>query len=84
MNYDGKTQRYFNDVVARYENRFINDQLGLNAMIGASQERYYQHNFQATKYDLIDYSLNVINGATGDPVHLDQVLNGLCDLSSDV
>ena len=35
-------------------------------MIGASQERYYQHNFQATKYDLIDYSLNVINGATGD------------------
>ena len=28
MNYDGKTQRYFNDVVARYENRFINDQLG--------------------------------------------------------
>ena len=66
MNYDGKTQRYFNDVVARYENRFINDQLGLNAMIGASQERYYQHNFQATKYDLIDYSLNVINGATGD------------------
>lgn len=66
MNYDGKTQRYFNDVVARYENRFINDQLGLNAMIGASQERYYQHNFQATKYDLIDYSLDVINGATGD------------------
>ena len=35
-------------------------------MIGAGQERYYQHNFQATKYDLIDYSLNVINGATGD------------------
>lgn len=66
MNYDGKTQRYFNDIVARYENSFINGQLGLNAMIGASQEKYYQHNFQATKYDLIDYSLNVINGATGD------------------
>ncbi|MCR8895062.1 TonB-dependent receptor [Bacteroides sp. ET336] len=66
MNYDGKTQRYFNDVVARYENRFVNDQLGLNAMIGASQEKYYSHNFQATKYDLIDYSLWVINGATGD------------------
>ena len=66
MNYDGKTQRYFNDVVARYENRFVNDQLGLNAMIGASQEKYYSHNFQASKYDLIDYSLWVINGATGD------------------
>lgn len=66
MNYDGKTQRYFNDIVARYENRFVNDKLGLNAMIGASQERYYTHNFKATKYDLIDYSLNVINGATGE------------------
>lgn len=66
MNYDGKTQRYFNDIVAKYENRFINDKLGLNAMLGASQEKYYTHNFQATKYDLIDYSLNVINGATGE------------------
>lgn len=65
-NYDGKTQRFFGDVVARYESRFANDRLGLNAMIGASQERYYTHNFSASKYDLIDLSLNVMNAAIGD------------------
>lgn len=65
-NYDGKTQRFFGDVVARYESRFVNDRLGLNAMIGASQEKYYTHNFSASKYDLIDLSLNVMNAAIGD------------------
>lgn len=38
MNYDGKIDRFFNDVVARYETRLINDALGINAMLGASQE----------------------------------------------
>ena len=65
-NYDGKTQRFFGDVVARYESRFLKDRLGLNAMIGASQERYYTHNFSASKYDLIDLSLNVMNAAIGE------------------
>ena len=65
-NYDGKTQRFFGDVVARYESRFANDRLGLNAMLGASQERYYTHNFSASKYDLIDLSLNVMNAAIGE------------------
>ena len=45
MNYDGKTERFFGDVVARYEKRFMNDRLGLNAMIGASQEMYRSKNF---------------------------------------
>ena len=57
MNYDGKTERFFGDVVARYEKRFMNDRLGLNAMIGASQEMYRSKNFSATKYDMIDLSL---------------------------
>ena len=66
MNYDGKTERFFGDVVARYEKRFMNDRLGLNAMIGASQEMYRSKNFSATKYDMIDLSLNVIDAAIGD------------------
>lgn len=66
VNYDGKTQRYFNDVVARYEDRFFNNRLGINTMLGASQEKYYSHNFQAKKHDLIDDNLSVINGATGE------------------
>lgn len=66
MNYDGKTERFFGDVVARYEKRFMNDRLGLNAMVGASQEMYRSKNFSATKYDMIDLSLNVIDAAIGD------------------
>lgn len=66
MNYDGKIDRFFNDVVARYETRLINDALGINAMLGASQEKYRSHNFKATKYDMIDTSLGVLNGAIGD------------------
>jgi TonB-dependent starch-binding outer membrane protein SusC len=66
MNYDGKIDRFFNDVVARYETRLINYALGINAMLGASQEKYRSHNFKATKYDMIDTSLGVLNGAIGD------------------
>lgn len=65
-NYDGKVERYFNDVVLRYDTKLFNDNLGLNFMAGASQELYRSKNFSATKYDLIDLSLGVINGATGD------------------
>ena len=66
MNYDGKVERFFGDVVLRYEKRLANDRLGLNAMVGASQEMYRSRNFSATKYDMIDLSLNVINAAIGD------------------
>jgi TonB-dependent starch-binding outer membrane protein SusC len=65
-NNDAKVERYFNDVVARYENKFLKDQLTFNAMVGASQELYRSKNFGATKYDLIDLSMDVINGATGE------------------
>ncbi|MGL4520455.1 MAG: SusC/RagA family TonB-linked outer membrane protein [Phocaeicola sp.] len=66
MNYNGKIERYFNDVVARYDVNLANDRLSVNTMVGASQELYRSKNFSATKYDLIDNSLGVINGATGD------------------
>ena len=65
-NSDEKIERFFNDVTARYENRFFDDRFGLNAMVGASQEKYQQHKFSAGKYDMIDTSLGVINGAVGD------------------
>ena len=65
-NYNGKTERFFGDIVARYENRFIDNRLGLTAMVGASQELYRTGNFSATKYDMIDLSLNVLDAAIGD------------------
>ena len=62
----------------------MNDRLGLNAMIGASQEMYRSKNF-ATKYDMIDLSLNVIDAAIGDATASRfKHRNGLCVLSSDV
>lgn len=66
MNHNGKVKRFFNDVVARYENRYLNDRFGLNAMIGASQEKYRSYSFNARKYDMVDNSLNVIDGAVGE------------------
>lgn len=66
MNYNGKIERYFSDAVLRYDSKFLNNKLGLNFMVGASQELYRSKNFSATKYDLIDLNLGVINGATGE------------------
>ena len=65
-NSNEKIERYFNDVTARYETRLINDKFGITAMVGASQEKYSMHKFSAGKYDMIDPSLGVINGAIGD------------------
>lgn len=65
-NYDGKLERYFGDVVLRYNTKLINNKLDLNVMVGGSQELYREKNFDARKYDLIDLSLNSINAATGD------------------
>ncbi|MBD9166029.1 MAG: TonB-dependent receptor [Parabacteroides johnsonii] len=65
-NYNGKTERFFGDIVARYEKRFIDDHLGMTAMVGASQELYRTGNFSATKYDMIDLGLNVLDAAIGD------------------
>lgn len=60
-----KQERNFMDIVARYENKFM-DKLDLNVMGGASQEQYGWQWFSATKLDLVDPGLGVINGAVGD------------------
>ncbi len=65
-NYDGKVERYFGDIVLRYNNKFVNNRLDFNIMVGASQELYREKNFDARKYDLIDLGLSSINAATGD------------------
>ncbi len=65
-NYNGKTERALGDVVAQYETRLVDDRLGLTALLGASQERYRTSYFSATKYDLVDLSLNALDAAIGD------------------
>lgn len=65
-NYDGKVQRYFDDITARYENKMFDDKLSFSIMAGASSELYRSKNFSASKYDLVDLSLDVLNAATGD------------------
>jgi TonB-linked SusC/RagA family outer membrane protein len=65
-NKDSKIIRHFGDVVARYENRFLDDRLDFGVMAGASQEQYLTKNFSTTKYDLIDENLTAIDAATGD------------------
>lgn len=65
-NYNEKTFRHFMDATARYERNFFNDRLSTNLMVGASQEQYKRQYFSATRKDLIDPSLGVIDGAIGE------------------
>lgn len=65
-NYDGKVERYFNDLVARYDTKLFNNQLTVNAMLGVSNELYRSKSFTATKMDLIDLGLDAMSAATGD------------------
>lgn len=65
-NYNGKTERYFNDVVARYNHKFFNDQLDFTVMAGASQEMYRSYSFNASRKGLLDLSLNTLSAATGE------------------
>ncbi|MGL5919411.1 MAG: SusC/RagA family TonB-linked outer membrane protein, partial [Bacteroidales bacterium] len=65
-NYNRKIERIFMDGLIRYENRFFKNKLDLNAMLGASQEMRRDRSFDARRYDWIDPSVDVINGATGE------------------
>jgi len=60
-----KIERYFNDAVLRYENKFFKKNLAMNFMLGASQELYRSKDINVTKQDLIDLSMSVLDGATG-------------------
>lgn len=61
-----KIERIFMDAVIRYENKFFNNKLDLNILAGASQEMRRDRSFSAQKYDWIDSSVDVIDGATGE------------------
>ena len=65
-NYDRKIERMFMDATVRYENSFIDNNLDLSVLLGASQEMRRDRSFSAQKYDWIDSSVDVINGATGE------------------
>lgn len=65
LNRSSKTSRKYWDALARYQHSF-GKSLNLNVMAGTSQEYYKSSWFQATKYDLADPSLTVINAATVD------------------
>lgn len=67
-NYNRKIERMFMDGVVRYENKFFNNKFSLNALLGASQEMRRDRNFSAQKYDWIDPSVDVIDGATSDAI----------------
>lgn len=66
QNSNRKIERFFMDGVIRYDNKFFNKKLDLNAMVGTSQEMRRDRQFIATKYDWIDSSVDVIDGATGE------------------
>ncbi len=61
-----RTTRNFMDGIARYENKFFDDKFDLNVMLGASQEQWEERNTKASKYDLLDPALDVLDGAIGD------------------
>ena len=63
---DSKIERYFNDLVARYDTKMFKSNLAIGAMAGLSNELYRSKNFSATRQDLTDLSMDVINGATGE------------------
>ena len=64
--YDGKVERYFNDLVARYDTKVLKNNLAVGVMAGLSNELYRSKNFSATRQDMTDLSMDVINGATGE------------------
>lgn len=65
-NYNEKTFRNFMDATVRYERNFFDNRLSTNLMVGGSQEQYKRQFFSGTRKDLIDPSLNVIEGAIGE------------------
>lgn len=65
VNRSERTLRKYMDGIVRYQNT-LSDALNLHAMLGASQEYYKSSWFEASKNDLTDPSLTVLNAATLD------------------
>lgn len=60
-----KNHNYYMDGLVRYDVT-VADKLGVNVMVGASQEYYKRAWFQASKLDLVDPDLSVLDAATMD------------------
>lgn len=65
-NYDEKRLRQFMDATVRYENAFFAEKLDFSILAGASQEQFHREYHDIKRYDLLDPSLGVIDGAIGD------------------
>lgn len=61
-----KSYRYYMDGIARYQNQAVDSRLSYEVMVGASQEYFKDGWFAASKLDLIDPSLSVLDAATLD------------------
>ena len=61
-----RSYRYYMDGIARYQNSTADSRLSYEVMAGASQEYFKDGWFAASKLDLIDPSLSVLNAATMD------------------
>lgn len=53
------------DIVANYNHRFLDDRLGLTAMVGASQEQYKYEWFNVTRKNLTAPNGTVLDAANG-------------------
>ncbi|WP_247235626.1 TonB-dependent receptor [Telluribacter sp. SYSU D00476] len=65
FNQNNKNYQYFMDGIVRYDRTFFS-RLTMNLMVGASQEYYKNDWFNASKLDLVDPLLSVIDAATMD------------------
>lgn len=65
-NYDEKRFRHFMDATASYEGSLFDKKLGYSILAGASQEQFRRQFNDIKKYDLLDPSLGVTDGAIGD------------------
>ncbi len=72
------------DAIARYERNYLNNRLSTNIMIGASQEQYKRSYFSATRKDLLDPSLGVIEELSVNLPQPVMLRNGRCALSSTI
>lgn len=63
---DDQSQRYFNDLVARYKVGLVNNNLDLQVMAGVSHELYRSRSLSASRQDLTDIDLFALSACTGD------------------
>lgn len=65
-NFDEKRLRHFMDATVGYESSLLDKRLGFSVLAGASQEQFGREFNDIKRYDLLDPSLGVTDGAIGD------------------